>query len=187
MSSRAHALARPSMAKADAVEPLCDAVCSEVARCLALARTVYKIAITMPEIRFDLRGRSAGQARFNAADPNKAPVLRFNATLLCENPDAFLAEVPAHECAHLVVACRWRHKVRPHGVQWQRVMQELYGLEPRVTHKMAVAPSTRKKFAYRCACAGSRHLLGSIRHARIQSGKSAYFCRRCGCSLRPHA
>ncbi|MCP5161559.1 MAG: SprT-like domain-containing protein [Hahellaceae bacterium] len=163
--------------------PLYAAVRKQVEACLSIAESRFGRRFPRPEIRFDLRGRSAGQARVALGRHAQPPVLRFNAILLKENVDDFLREVPAHETAHLVIGVMYGRSVKPHGREWQAVMKEVFNIEPRVTHRMAVNSGTRRRFEYRCGCNGESHFLSTVRHNRIMAKTTQYRCRRCGDTL----
>ncbi len=133
-------------------------------------------AMPRPEVRFDLRGRAAGQAALDGT------FLRFNAVLLQDQPQAFLEEVVPHEIAHVAVGVI-APRARPHGREWRAVMR-LLGVEPRRCHDFDTRRSeTRRlrRFEYRCDC--DTHALTSIRHNRVLAG-TVYRCRRCGAPLR---
>jgi SprT protein len=133
------------------------------------------------EIRFDLRGRAAGQARYGPHDPW---VIRYNPLLLLENPGAFIAETVPHEVAHLIAFLRHGPRIRPHGPEWRAIMEQL-GAVPERCHRYDVSRIPRRVarvFTYHCACA--EHELTSIRHHRVLAGQT-YLCRRCAGPLRP--
>jgi SprT protein len=133
-----------------------------------------------PEIRFDLRGRAAGQARFG---PGKLTQIRFNALLLAENPREFIAQTVPHECAHVLAFSRHGRGIRPHGPEWQAIMLR-WGAEPERCHRFDVSSVTTRQvreFDYHCDC--REHRLSAIRHHRVLGGQ-VYLCRRCAGPLR---
>lgn len=124
----------------------------------------------VPSLRFDIRGKTAGMA---------LPLrweLRFNPVLLQENPDAFLQEVVPHEISHLLVYAQFG-RVRPHGKQWQDIMQHVFDVKPKTTHSFDVSSVQGKTFPYQCGC-NVIHL-SLRRHNKVQTRKVNYFCRRC--------
>ena len=128
-------------------------------------------ALPRPEVWLDIRGKCAGQAHFGRGG------LRFNPTLLAENRLAYFVDVVPHEMAHwLVHHLEDGHKVRPHGREWCRVMRDLYGLEPRVTHRFDTRSASPAPYRYRCACRD--HHFSRRRHALASAGQP-YFCRKC--------
>jgi len=126
------------------------------------------------QVRHDLHGRGAGEAR-----PAQG-LLRFNTRLGAANWDHFLAHVVAHEVAHLVVAWHWGRRARAHGPQWREVMA-LFGSPPERCHDYATDDSgswRQRRWPYDCPC-GEPHRLSTTRHNRAQSGASSYLCLQC--------
>nr|WP_300309688.1 SprT-like domain-containing protein [Halomonas sp.] len=151
-------------------EGLKQAVLMRVDEALALCRSVHP-ALPAPEVWFDLRGKSAGQAHFGRKG------LRFNVPLLEDNRAAFLTEVVPHEVAHWMV---WHLEdgplFRPHGREWQTVMVRLFGLPPNVTHCFDTARSSPAPYRYRCDC--REHHFSAQRHANARAGRE-YCCKVC--------
>lgn len=130
----------------------------------------------MPSLVFSQRGKIAGSA---ALVKNQ---IRLNSVLYSDNIDVFLAEVIPHELAHLLVFQQYG-RVKPHGVEWQKMMIEVFALEPRVRHSMDVSKVQGRVFSYNCSC-GPVHL--SIRrHNKVKSGKQQYLCAKCRQTLKP--
>lgn len=157
-------------------------ITARVDACFAQAEDRLGRTFPRPLVRCDLRGRAAGTARLQTWE------LRFNPTLYAGNEAAFHAEVVPHEVAHLLVYALWgsgrgKARVLPHGRQWQSVMQEIFGLVPRVTHRFDLAPLAERTFAYRCAC--REHALSVRRHNKVQRGEARYHCRACRSELHP--
>lgn len=134
-----------------------------------------------PQIRFDLRGRAAGQVRCGSRGPW---VIRYNPVLMQANAEDFLSTTVPHEVAHLVAYARYGRRIRPHGPEWRSVMR-FYGVVPERCHRYDlsdVSGRTLRQFDYHCSCRD--HRLSSIRHHRVLAGR-AYLCRRCATPLRP--
>jgi SprT protein len=133
------------------------------------------------EIRFDLRGRAAGQARYGGPG---LWIIRYNPVLLHENPQRFIAETVPHEVAHVVAFVRYGHRIRPHGPEWRAIMEQ-FGATPERCHRYDLSRVPRRAtrvFPYHCGC--REHELTSIRHHRVLAGQT-YLCRRCATPLRP--
>lgn len=148
-------------------------------RLLEDAGNWFGIRLPRPEIRFDLRGQSAGQARLCLSGDC---VIRYNPALLGSNPDRFLAETVAHEVAHLVAYRLHGRGIRPHGPEWQTIMRR-YGAEPSRCHSYDLSAAQHRslrQFRYHCHC--REHDLSSIRHNRVLKGRT-YYCRRCKTAL----
>ncbi len=142
------------------------------------ARDFYRIALPEASIDFSLRGRCAGQAR---VDRNGETGLRINQQLLAENLDDFLSNTIPHEVAHLVVNWQARNKrqrPRPHGPEWQAVMQSCYDLSPERCHsyQTMAARVVPRPFLYTCIC--REHRLTSIMHNKISRSYQA-LCKAC--------
>ncbi len=128
-------------------------------------------------VRYDLKGRSAGQVRWRAGEP---PWIRYNLAMASLQPEAFINETPPHEVAHVVVGCCFP-SARPHGPEWQSVMAH-FGIEDasrcHVFMPAADQLSRQRRWLYRCSC--SDHRLSSTRHNRAQHAGIEYRCRDCG-------
>ena len=149
---------------------------------LLLAKAAARFGIEMPEaeVRFDLRGKSAGMAVFHH---RRRPLIRYNRTLLNENGDAFIQRTVPHEVAHLVARELHGPAIKPHGNEWREIMA-FFGADSSRCHNFAVPEQGRRRmryFPYRCGC--QEHQLSAIRHHRSLAGVS-YLCRRCGSALR---
>lgn len=132
--------------------------------------------IRAPAIRFDLRGKAAGQVR--TVDGHTC-LIRYNHRLLERHPKEFLVRTVPHETAHVVAFSLFGSRIQPHGAEWQTVMA-LFGASPERCHNYNIEGlQTRRlrRYEYRCEC--RIHQLTSIRHNRIRSGQ-IYHCRECG-------
>ncbi|ABE58221.1 MULTISPECIES: SprT family zinc-dependent metalloprotease [Chromohalobacter] len=149
---------------------------------LARVEAAWRVALDVhpdlprPRVWLDLRGKGAGQAHFTRGG------LRFNPVLLRENRQAFMEDVVPHEMAHWLVFHLDGPPTRPHGHEWRTVMQRLYGLPPRTTHRFDVSRASPAPYVYRCGC-DTEHRFSARRHARARRG-TAYRCRYCRQRLR---
>ncbi|RXJ72332.1 SprT family protein [Veronia nyctiphanis] len=141
-----------------------------VASCVEYANSALGTSHPLPDIHFDIRGKTAGMALLNRW------TLRFNPVLLRENPEAFLSEVVPHEVSHLLVYAAFG-KVRPHGKEWQAMMTKVFKVPASTTHSFDVASVTGKTFSYRCEC--DEIPLTIRRHNKVQRQQATYVCRRC--------
>jgi len=147
------------------------------------ARLFFAIRLPEAVIDFSLRGRCAGQAR---VERNAKTFLRINLKLLTENFEDFLEQTIPHEVAHLVVnwqARKKRQRPRPHGPEWQLVMQDCYGLQSVRCHayQTTSARIVPRNFLYRCDC--REHHLTSIMHNRMSHRYKA-LCKSCKTPLK---
>ncbi|MCO5761185.1 MAG: hypothetical protein EP309_01855 [Gammaproteobacteria bacterium] len=148
-----------------------------------LDHAAHRLGLSAPrvEVRFDLRGRGAGQVR---RQPGGTWMVRYNPLLLERHGEDFLARTVPHEVAHIIAFHHHGCHIRPHGPEWRAIMH-LLGLPPTRCHDYDVSGLETRRlehFPYRCGC--GQHLLSSIRHHRIQRGQR-YLCRACGQALLP--
>ncbi|MFC4699668.1 SprT-like domain-containing protein [Glaciecola siphonariae] len=132
----------------------------------------------LPSILLNQRGRIAGAALL------QKNIIKLHPKLFAQNQAYFISDVIPHELAHLVVFNHFG-RVRPHGQQWRYVMEEILGVEAKVTHKLDVERAGVKLFDYYCECGLIK--LSATRHKRVQSQKQRYICRNCKSALKPHA
>lgn len=153
--------------------------CKHVADWISRAREITGLSthrLPVPEVRFDLRGRTAGQAVFPRRSDRSH--IRLNAQLLVSHPREMLAETIPHEVAHIVIHRLHGRSVRPHGAEW-RALMNAFGVEASTCHSLPAEPVRRlKRYRYTCGCDAPLWLT-SIRHRRACSG-TEYRCRRCG-------
>lgn len=152
------------------------------------ANDYFGKALVVPDVRFDLRGKSAGQARFEyqrayGITKKTSPVIRFNRVLMEENPQAFISEVAPHETAHVIANQLFGRKIKPHGEEWQMIMRAVLKQEPSVTHRFDVSRASPKPYIYNCECNELTHSLSAIRHNRVQRKQASYLCRKCNATL----
>ncbi len=141
-----------------------------------------------PEIDFYLKGKSAGQASWKISkrlgrNKIESLKLRYNLEAYLLDPADMIEDTVYHEVAHLVVALRFGTRRQPHGKEWQDVMRNCFGLEPKRTHSLALTPARQvaRSFVYACKC--RKHKLTSIRHNKVLSRKAQYCCQSCGSVL----
>lgn len=70
-------------------------VVAKVAECIKKAEKHYNRSFTMPAVHFTVRGTTAGYAYGSRK-------VDFNAVLLMENTEDFIARTVPHECAHII-------------------------------------------------------------------------------------
>lgn len=140
------------------------------------ANQVLGVNYPLPEIRYDLKGKAAGMAYLQLWK------IRINAAMLLDNSVAFIDEVIPHELAHLIVyryftLGKRSQECKPHGIEWQYVMSEIFKLKPKRTHQFKTPKRVVKRFSYMCPC--REHFLTGIKHNRIESGERYYNCTQC--------
>lgn len=140
---------------------------------------VAKRPLKTVEVRCDLRGKTAGMM----IQQGRSHWLRYNLQLAMQQPDSFIAETVPHEVAHLVVHLCFG-KVRPHGQEWQAVMQFFGIADPQRCHNFDVSQSQsrrQRRWTYVCAC--REHELTTTRHKRVLFEQQRYLCKGCGEAL----
>ncbi|MCU7554375.1 SprT family zinc-dependent metalloprotease [Alteromonas sp. ASW11-19] len=149
------------------------AVMQRVAHLYNEAQQHFQRRFPLPEITYRRSGRNAGTAFLNQNRIN------LNGPLFTANQSAFLAEVVPHEVSHLLV---WQlyGRVKPHGEQWQYVMETVFDTPATTTHQFDLAPLNISTYPYRCQCDVVQ--LSVRRHNKVLRGQR-YVCRRCNTSL----
>ena len=137
---------------------------------LQLAQDYFNRTFPIPAINYQLRGVKAGVAYLQRNE------IRLNPILLQENSAQFIQQVVLHELAHLITFQMFGH-VKPHGAEWQKVMNEVFHLPADTCHQFDVSNVQGQTFAYRCAC--QTHQLSIRRHNKIQREQTQYRCRQC--------
>jgi SprT protein len=151
------------------------------ARTTTLLREFGELTNAEVEIRFDLRGKAAGQVRIRGQGRY---LIRYNLELLKRGGQDFLEQTVPHEVAHVLACHRFGRNIRPHGREWKAIMGQL-GAEPTRCHDYDVGGLAARElqyFDYHCGC--MVHRLSSIRHNKVAKGQR-YLCRRCGEPLQP--
>lgn len=166
-------------------------IVQKVEQCFVLAESYFSCILVRPKVGFDIRGQDAGRAYFPTGKYLKASNLgikkhteiKFNETLLENNPDFFLENIVAHECAHLIVYELFGTRILPHGKEWKGIMENVFKADSSVKHNLDVTSVTNKPFIYSCSCEGEGIALSQRQHNTAQKG-AAYLCRRCKSKLK---
>jgi SprT protein len=141
--------------------------------CFNQANTFFGHEFIPATCNLKQRGKAAGTAHLQKNE------LRFNHFMYQQNPEEFVSTVVPHEVAHIIVYQIYGDTVRPHGKEWQAVMQKVYGIRPSRTHSFDVPPQ-KQPYEYHCSC--QKHHFSKRRHTRAQQGVE-YVCRGCRSTL----
>lgn len=156
---------------------------TKIDQCIATIEKKYNVKFKKPTVHYDVRGTTAGKAWY------KKWVVGFNAVLLKENVDAFIARTVPHEIAHLATELIYPHahirvgrqKRSPHGAEWASIMTALGAATSRC-HSYDTENARVKRtvsYSYKCPCCGHTFSLGPKRHAKQQNG-GTYYHPACG-------
>ncbi|MEI6896118.1 MAG: SprT family zinc-dependent metalloprotease [Psychromonas sp.] len=133
------------------------------------AECFFERAFKRPDYLFNQRGKAAGTAHL------QRNLIKINPTLFIKNKDVFFKQVMPHEVAHLL-AFQLYGRVRPHGKEWQYVMEHVFKCPAETTHQLDITAVLGKQFNYRCAC--TTHQLTIRRHNKVLKGNN-YLCKHC--------
>lgn len=161
----------PQSTRSPLVEQL---VLNKIDSCYQHAECRLNRIFPRPTINFNQRGKAAGSARLQTNE------LRFNPILLQENQQHFITHTVPHEVAHLLTYQLYG-RTKPHGKEWQQIMQQIFGLAAKTTHQYDVSSVKGATFTYACQC--KDHHLTIRRHNKIVRDNIKYICRFCRQSL----
>ncbi|QJR82427.1 SprT family zinc-dependent metalloprotease [Alteromonas pelagimontana] len=148
-------------------------VIQAVERLYHIAFTRLNTRFPLPEVTFRKSGKNAGTAFLQQNRINLHPLL------FAHNKAAFFTDVIPHEVSHLITFQRFG-RVKPHGKEWQYIMQFVFEVEPNTTHQFDLTPLKLKTYPYRCQC--STVELSVRRHNKVLKGQQ-YRCLRCNVLL----
>lgn len=145
-------------------------ICECLYRYSRLAERHFQRAFPLPRLVIHKKGAVAGTAH------PQHYTIKLNGQLLMEHHDAFIEEVVPHELAHLLVYTVYG-RVRPHGKEWQTLMQSVFNLPAKRTHTFINSALQTTRVPYQCAC--QIHYLSSVRHHRVCRQHAQYHCLQC--------
>jgi len=155
-------------------------VCVVTHELIQTAKQRYDINLSEIEINFDLKGRAAGMYHRRKQERG----IRYNPYLFAKYFDDNLTNTIPHEVAHYVADVLFgMGKIKPHGKEWRAIMRD-FDVKPLVTGSYdlsGIPVRKQRRFDYQCDCA--KHQLSTVRHNKIQKGKTRYYCQGCGVAL----
>jgi SprT protein len=148
-----------------------DAIVQCVSALYQVAETSLRRTFPRPALSFRRSGKHAGTAYLQQ---NR---LNFHPLLFSHNKEAYFNDVIPHEISHLLVYQLYG-RVKPHGKEWQAIMEQVFKREAKTTHQFDLTPLNIKSFNYTCGC--STIALSVRRHNKVTRGQQLYRCRKCG-------
>ena len=152
---------------------------------VAEAAHLYGREFALIPVRFDLRGRTAGQFRFRCQGRQQEYAIRYNPWVFAADLAHHQADTVAHEVAHYIVHLL-HPRAKPHGREWKALMRH-FGATPKACtpYDLTGVPlRQQEQHTYRCACPDRLHALSTTRHRRVLQG-TRYLCRNCKAVLTP--
>lgn len=141
------------------------------------ASLCFKQAFAEIPVLFDLTGRACGMYCVK----NEQKYIRYNPYLFAKYYENSLSDTIPHEVAHYITDIIYGlRNIRPHGSEWQMVMQH-FGVEGKATGNydlVGIPTRQHRRFDYRCGC--DFYEFTTRRHNMVVFGKANYICRRCG-------
>ncbi len=171
------------------VEPISESLQQQVVEqtyaFIAQAEHYFNCEFKRIPVAFDLIGLSVGMF----VSDSDGQCIRYNPWIFAKYFEENLRDTVPHEVAHYIVACRHapkrgRKRVKPHGPEWQQIMQ-LFGANPQVTceYDFTGVPQRRQqRYVYYCEC--REHEVSATVHNRIQRRRAQYVCQYCDAGLR---
>jgi SprT protein len=107
-----------------------------------LANTKLKINMSIPKVRFNLKGTTAGYAVWRKHE------LMLHNVFLKENPEDYLVNTVGHEVAHLAARTKFGGAIKPHGSEWTNTMW-MMGLPATRCHNYELGNTTNRMVSLR--------------------------------------
>jgi len=143
---------------------------------LSIASQFFNQLFDEPELIYRKKGSIAGSALLQKWQ------IQLNINMLLENKVQFINDVIPHELAHLIAYKKFG-RVKPHGKEWQTIMEQVFHLDAKRTHCFNLPQHLiQNRYHYYCEC--QNHLLTNIRHQKVQRNQAQYYCKHCGTQLR---
>jgi len=164
------------------MESIKNQIEEKVLEYITIAEKMSGHTFPMPSIRFDLRGRCAGQycvkvSRYTGITSNE--YFRFNVEMAVQNGQAFIDRTVPHEVAHFIARHLHYGKNVGHDYRWQNIMTQYFKSDPSRCHNYDMENVTvkrQRRIEYRCAC--QSHEITTARHNKVLRG-TVYTCRSC--------
>lgn len=144
-------------------------IIDKVDELIVMANRKYNIILPNIDIKFDLKGRSAGQARYQRTYNGDIYTLRFNMDMINDHRfDHIYSNTIAHELGHIIgFYTGW---FKNHDRKWKAVCIALGGNGERCHDQEVTYARNVKQYKYDTTC-GKVITVSAIRHNKIQKGK----------------
>lgn len=158
-------------------------VAADVKKYVGMAEKHFGRSYQVPQVEYTVVGQRGGFARGTG-------LVNFNAVLLMENVEDFIARTVPHEVAHCIDTANggnarkaFQRKRSVHGPSWKAIMR-LFGIADSTRcHSYDTSNAqtrTKRKFEYACGGCGKPVLVSSVIHNKIQLRGIEYWTRCCG-------
>lgn len=132
------------------------------------------------DIKFDLKGKVAGQA-VNYKHSFRPIKIRYHNDILNHYGFDDYKNTIIHECAHLIADYKYKSNCN-HNRYWEYVCKFMGGTGERC-HNYDISVNTRVTYhSYQCNC--RVHSVSTRLHNIITSGKKGYRCKSCSGELK---
>lgn len=160
-----------------------DQVRKRCAEIFAKANSIYGITLPNIQIRFDLKGCSAGQAGVKMVMGQRTYYMRFNVDMMRnEGWDHLYNDTIPHEIAHIV--CFYMQTDRRHGPVWKRCCKLLGGSGERC-HDQKVKFAKGETYIYVATC-GTQVSMSEKKHRTIQASGGTYTLKKTRGKIHKH-
>lgn len=141
----------------------------------ALAEQKFHRSFARPKIVWDLKGRTAGIARYFGLNDHRNAI-RLNFDVLNANVEDFINDTIPHEVSHMIVFDIYGTNIKPHGCEWKRIATELGSSGNRCHVNETIPARITQKFKWKCSC--MTHTVGLNLHRKMLSGRGR-ICLKC--------
>lgn len=155
------------------------AIAAKLSDLIYKAETGFNIELPFIDVKFNLRGKCAGQA----VKRDNEYFIRINSDLLNgEGYDHILNNTLPHELAHII--CFYLGIGKGHDKVWKDLCIALGGTGKRCHDLMVTPARVTQQYVYKATC-GTVVKVGKIQHNRIQNGNKRYRVNSTGGFLIP--
>jgi SprT protein len=152
----------------------------KVAEVAAKITDLYGICVPFPVITYDLAGPCAGLA---GIEHKKKTTMRLNHHFLHHYDWRFIDEIVPHEMCHLGTWLAYGLKVKPHGVEWYGMMDDIGVdvIEPYHEYDLRKTKIRyHTKHLYKCMSCHAHHFETASEHNYIKARHKYAHCTLCG-------